>query len=196
MSEIDKIGEELYYLMNLIGEEYYEDSHPYFLSVCGEPVEVRAFKNFEEGYLLLRVECSYECGEICSSYFKSLTIHRPYEEEVKRKSLGKEYFFERPAVLLNLFEDELEKTILGVEKGGIDIAFLDLNKGFPYLEVELSSVKGSTLYNISKMAKRSVESVHVFLDPEENSRYSLMFLDKNLEKKLLTLNERRKIDFA
>lgn len=136
----------------------------------------------EDEALTFRAECE-ECG------YSTSMISRPYEDPVKRRLLGNEYFFTSPMALVYVSGDELEKIVLGMEKGLLEITFIDLNEG-PFLEATLSPVKGITLYGIYEMSKREKNNVHVFFEPEKSSRYSLMFLNRNSEKKLVPLQDK------
>ena len=181
---LESVGIELYYFLNSIGKEYYEGVSDRIVSACGRDIKIKAYKNDNEA-LFLKAECmpGEECGD-CK--YSVNMISRPYEDIVKRRSLGYEYFFTYPIVLLYISREELENIILGLEKGFLEITFID-NSAYPFLEAKLSPVKGTTLYGIYEMSKRDEDRVHVFLEPEQNSRYSLMFLSKDSARKLVPL---------
>ncbi|HIQ49625.1 MAG TPA: hypothetical protein EYH56_00350 [Nanoarchaeota archaeon] len=181
---LENLGEELYYFLNSIKRENYEEISPKIQCSCGGNIKISAYKCKEDEFLVLKAKCE-ECN------YSTSMIFRPYEENVKRRLFGNEYFLTNPTALIHVSENDLEKIILGLEKGDLEIKFIELDKD-PFLEAKLSPIKGTTLYSIYEMGKRKIDTMHIVFIPEEDCRYSLMFLDKDSEKKLTYLPDKEK----
>ena len=179
---LEKVGEEIYYFLNSVGRENYEYIFQKIQCSCGGDIKISAYKYREDESLTLRAKC-----ENCK--YSASMIFRPYEDGVKRRLLGNEYFFTHPTALVYVSKYELGKIILGLEKGVLGITFIDLDEG-PFLEAKLSPIKGTTLYSIYEMSKREKNNVHVFFEPEKSCRYSLIFLNRDSEKKLVPLQDK------
>lgn len=176
---VEKGIEDLHTQMLIKGTNFISETSDIlnFYCSCGEPMNVNAVKN--EEFMYYRAICK-GCG------YKIEGIFRWFEEKEADRKLGNEMFFNVPVYIPLVKKDELQKIIFTLEKGELEIAFIDLN-GNPILQGILAPIKGGTLYKIYEFGKVKEEMVNIYFDPLGEVRYSLLCLENALKRKILPL---------
>jgi hypothetical protein len=183
---IDNLISKIYYLMEQEGKEYLEISSEElgYLCTCGSSFSINAYKKGNE--MLWQSNC-----ENCLQRHQE--IYKPWRGYWKEHcEFGRKYSFceEHLVSIPFLPIKKLDKIILQLECGSIVLSFSNAEKRKEFLNVDLSPVKGFTLYYPFSYAKKlgsiveNIELVKITIEPIEPTAYDLLISDPEIERNL------------
>ncbi len=188
--EINYLAESVYNFMAHGNVNYTEiDSDVLgFLCGCGSELKIRAYR--KDGEMIWNSECE-ECKMVYQEIYKPW---RGYSCE--ELDFGKRYSFcEEHKIHFQIVpKEELQKIILQIDSGGVELRFSDAEKMKTLFETSLSPIKGHTLYYILSRAEmfggnfKDVNEMYISITPYQRASYGILFLDKDVERLMIIDN--------